>query len=156
MKDDIWLDLCGQKNIKSWAEKEPGDKRWTIHMGWDCRCNEDLQWAGLDRVLKWPNPDDTHWSKLTRCWASGHRSTFPSQIPLCLAPDGRFLPEMEKSYGDSNKFSTLHLVTAIPLCRLNELPLPPVGPIWPDGGWSIGIMSVCSYRKIHAGKARNS
>lgn len=34
---------------------------------------------------------------------------------------------MEKSYGDSNKFSTLHLVTVIPLCReneaANELPL---------------------------------
>lgn len=110
-------------------------------------------------TLMWPNPDDTHWSKLTRCWALGRRSTFPSQIPLSPAPNGRFLPEMEKSYGDGNKFSTLHLVTVIPMGRENEatnvLPLTPVGPIRPDGGWSIRIMSVRSYRKIHAGKARN-
>lgn len=111
-------------------------------------------------ALVWPNPDDTHWSKLTRCWASGHRSTFPSQIPLCPAPNGRFLPEMEKSYGGGNKFTALHLVTVIPLCRENEpanvLSLTPVGHMRPDGGWSIRIMSVRSYRKIHAGEAQNS
>lgn len=112
-------------------------------------------------VLMWPNKDETHWSKPTRCWASGHKSTFPSQIPLCLAPNGRFLPGMEekKSYGDCNKFSTLHLVTVIPMCRENEaadvLPLTPVGPVRPDGRWSVRIMSMRSYRKIHVGKARN-
>lgn len=142
---------------------ETGDKKWGIHMGWDCHRYKDLKGAVLvcthAYVLMWPNPDDTHWSKLTRCWASGHKSTFPSQIPLCLAPNGRFLPKMGKSYGDGNKFSTLHLVTVIPLCRENEvayvLPLTPVGPEWPDGGWSIRIMSMRSYRKIHAGKVRN-
>lgn len=39
---------------------------------------------------------DTHWSKLTRCWHSGRRSTSPSQTPLCPAPNGRCLPEMGK------------------------------------------------------------
>lgn len=116
-----------------------------------------LEGTVLDRACAcnpmWPNPDDTYWSKLTRCWASGHRSTFLSQILLCPVPNGRFLPEMEKkkSYRDGNKFNTLHLVTVIPLCRENEaayaLPLTPAGPIGPDGGWSIKIMSVCSYRK---------
>lgn len=40
---------------------------------------------------------------------------------------------MEKSYEDGNKFSSLHLVTVIPLWRENEaanvLPLTPVGPL---------------------------
>ena len=131
-------------------------------MGWGWRCSEDLKWAGLDwsraRLLTWPNSDATHWSKLTRCWASGRRSTSPSRIPLFPAPSERFLPVMEKSYGDRNKFSALHLVMVIPLCRVNEaayvLPLTPVGPIRPDGGWSIRIMRVRSYRKIHGGKKR--
>lgn len=89
-----------------------------IHVGCHGQCNEDCWKCTL--VYVQPNPCDTHWSKLTHCWASGHRSTFPSQIPLCLAPNGRFLPAMGKSNGESNTFSTAHLVTVIPLWRENE------------------------------------
>lgn len=110
------------------------------------------------RALMWPNPEDTHWLRLTRYWDLGHRSTFLSQIQLCPDPNERFLPEMEKSYKDAIKISTLHLVIGIPLCRDNEAgnvpPLTPVGPIRPDGGWSIRKMSVRSKNTL-VGKARN-
>lgn len=80
-------------------------------VAWVAVSRSSLEAISKKEKEKIKQPDDTHWSKPTRCWASGHKSTFPSQIPLSPAPDGRSPPAMGKSDGDGNKFGAVHLVT---------------------------------------------
>lgn len=83
-------------------------------------------------------------------------NTFPSQIPLCLAPNGRCLPEMGKSHRDSNKFSIVLPVTEIPCWEDESGRRAPERPTQPDVGGNIRIMSVHVFKqKMHAGTARN-